>query len=220
MDLVDLYSDADGEEMEELGVFGIKLPRMAGRVSVGGGGGVSARGRVSTPTKPKRPGGLFGAALRLRKPPVKRPTPSVSRAAPSRVLGARTPLSRFQQTIARLKKEKEEGKLVPRVRAVMARPKPVVELQKMGAPKPMVVKREMLSRAPISETCPAAYRQLAASAGLGGEPALTMLKSIKKAVDLANTRAVATSEHHAINNTKAFRKRVLKLLSAKERACR
>lgn len=66
----------------------------------------------------------------------------------------------------------------------------------------------------------AAYRQLACTAGVGGEAGLSMLKHIKAQVDLANTRALATSEHNTINNTQAFRRAVLKGLRQRGRACR
>jgi hypothetical protein len=73
---------------------------------------------------------------------------------------------------------------------------------------------------PISKTAPAAYRHLACNAGVGGDAGLALLKQIKALVQLTNTRMLATSEHHNINNTKAFRRAVLKGLMAKRRACR
>jgi len=68
---------------------------------------------------------------------------------------------------------------------------------------------------PISESCPKAYRTLACHAGVGGDSGLALLHHISDMVDLANARALATSEHNVINNTLAFRRAVLRGLRAR-----
>lgn len=73
---------------------------------------------------------------------------------------------------------------------------------------------------PISETHPRAYRQLACNAGVGGDAAMTLLKQIAELVKLADTRAVATSEHRALNETADFRRAVLRGLQCKMQGAR
>lgn len=62
-----------------------------------------------------------------------------------------------------------------------------------------------------------AYRHLCANAGVGGAAAESVLKQILQLVRLQDTRVLATSEHHMLNNTQAFRREVLKRLSGKLR---
>ncbi len=66
----------------------------------------------------------------------------------------------------------------------------------------------------------AAYRHLCSNAGVGGSAGVALLKQILGIVKLQNTRELATSEHHLINNTRAFRAAVLKRLAKRKRGQR
>ncbi len=81
---------------------------------------------------------------------------------------------------------------------------------KMRMPTAMRVKRSL----PLPVSQPAAYRHLCANAGMGGSSALQVLTNIQGMVKAAEVRALATSEHHVLNNTQAFRAAVLKRLTA------
>lgn len=104
----------------------------------------------------------------------------------------------------------------PAQRAALARATPE-QMERLRNATPAQL--EALKRMAISQTAPAAYRQLACTSGVGGPAGLAMLRHIKKQVDLANTRALATSEHNEITNTAAFRRAVLRGLRGRLRSC-
>lgn len=104
----------------------------------------------------------------------------------------------------------------PAQRAVLARATPE-QMERLRTATPAQL--EALKRMAISHTAPDAYRQLACTSGVGGPAGLALLQHIKKMVDLANTRALATSEHNVLTNTAAFRRAVLRGLRQRMRSC-
>jgi len=143
---------------------------------------------------------------------------ALKRATPAQLARLRTATPQ-QMALLRL------SKATPAQRAALARATPsqlarlrsATPAQRAGLARMAAMRARVL---PINRTAPAAYRQLACTAGVGGEAGLAMLKHIRAQVDLANTRALATSEHNTINNTQAFRRAVLKGLRQRQRACR
>lgn len=97
--------------------------------------------------------------------------------------------------------------------------KPIGIMPSFAKPAPISfaerVSTSVSGQAPISETHPRAYRHMACNAGMGGEAQMTLLKQIAELVKLADTRAVATSEHNALRNTEDFRRAVLRGLRCK-----
>lgn len=148
--------------------------------------------------------------------------------------GLRSPFARITSTIkkaanaAKLAAARKKAPLTSRQRFVAniikSGKKPTVRRAPASAvmrlKRPVTYQSQFpLKKLPISVTSPAAYRHLACNAGMGGESGLALLRQIKQAVDLTNTRMLATSEHNAINNEQAFRRAVLKGLRQRMRKC-
>ena len=202
MDLEDLYSDMDDEELGALFSIG-------GSVRAGTSTKPSASGTMRLVPRSSSGGGLFGIG-RIVRSATSTARLAASRAAKAAALAKKKKRpSRSRQALLRAmlksKTRPKYGKVGRRV--YQLKPKRVTRYSQFPLP----------SRAPISSACPAAYRQLACNAGLGGSAGLALLKQIKDMVALSNTRQVATSEHNRINDTKAFRRAVLKRLSRRAR---
>lgn len=228
MDLNDLFSDAsesEWDDLPELGASasfsaGIKSPfSIVGRVTAAASnaatlsvaikkalqaGATPAQIATLRKSSPKAIANIAKASIpqiqRLMRMSPKQ-IAALRRMTPAQAARLRTATPK-QVKLLRLAKAKKVRKLKPVKRVKLAR---------------VVAAKKAL---PINCTAPAAYRQLACTAGVGGEAGLSMLKHIQAMVDLANTRSLATSEHNAINNTLAFRRAVLKGLRQRQRACR
>lgn len=202
MDLEDLYSDMDDEELGALFSAGGKLSLPStGSVSLTGGitGTGSRRSPAQQAAMRASSGGLFGTPLRLVTNAINRSTSQAKKAA--------TSAARKRAIIAAMAKSAK--------RKAKPKRKPVSLANRV-----MTLKRKpttYMSQFPISHTCPAAYRQLACNAGVGGTAGVALLQQIKDMVELNNTRQLATSEHNHINNTLAFRREVLKRLANRAR---
>jgi len=197
MDLEDLYSDLDDEELGA-------LFRIGGSVKASTRSKPSARGKVRI-SKGARTGGggIFGIGTALRGV-----SQTAARARKAAMLAAR-----------RAKKRRKPSRSRKRiVRGMMKRPKRRKVYKLKRRPMRRIKRKSILPmkrRLPISTTCPAAYRQLACNAGLGGTAGTVLLKQIRDMVQLSNTRQLATSEHNRINKTHAFRRAVLEALRKK-----
>lgn len=99
-----------------------------------------------------------------------------------------------------------------------ARPSRMFRLSRARLPKR--IKRLSLPhlRRPLQQGCPAAYRMMAANAGIGGSAAMKLLEEIKALVELQNTRQLATHEHNVLKSTSAYRRAVLNKLQRLGRA--
>lgn len=218
MDLADLYGDMDLEESDELGASfsasgRLSLPSLSGRVSTG----ASARGRTiggrTYRVGAKLPSGYYwtkSGTIGRKTPVKKKKKKKVTRASSGRTA--------ILRGMMKAKPKRKVKRYTPR-RLTMRRPS-ASAIMRLKSPMSRGVIGPMRRTLPISKTAPAAYRHLACNAGVGGEAGLALLKQIKALVQLTNTRMLATSEHHNINNTQAFRRAVLRGLTAKRRACR
>jgi hypothetical protein len=101
------------------------------------------------------------------------------------------------------------GKTLP-VKPTVRRVKPTVRrIKRLSLPR---------LRRPLQQGCPAAYRMMAANAGIGGSAAMKLLEEIKALVELQNTRQLATHEHNVLKSTSAYRRAVLNKLQRLGRA--
>lgn len=93
-------------------------------------------------------------------------------------------------------------------------------VRRLSRRMPARIKRLSLPRLrrPLQQGCPAAYRMMAANAGIGGSAAMKLLEEIKALVELQNTRQLATHEHNVLKSTSAYRRAVLNKLQRLGRA--
>lgn len=243
MDLNDLYSDASESEWDDLPELGATASITAGIKSPFSivGGVTAAASNAATLALAVRKAMQAGAtpaqiATLKRSPPkaianiAKASIPQIQklmRMSPAQIANLKkmtaTQAARLRTATPKQVALLRLSKATPAQRARLRTATPV-QLARLRTATP--AQRAGLARMaaarvlPINRTAPAAYRQLACTAGVGGEAGLSMLKHIQAMVDLANTRALATSEHNTINNTLAFRRAVLKGLRQRQRACR
>lgn len=240
MDLTDLYHDADTDELAELGsVFSaLNIPNLAVRGSVQSsvkGAPFFGVARVPVKGNVRTTGSVLTKAMAKARQAGATTTQLVALQRASPAAQARIASAPVAQVRALMKGSPAQVKALARATPAqlqtlrrasakqakaLSRATPVqVKALSRATPTQKAALARVVKRLPIKAVCPGAYRKLACASGVGGAAGLSMLQHIKRMVDLANTRALATSEHNTINNTLAFRRAVLKGLRQRRRAC-